>query len=527
MRSLAFGLTLIVAVSSALAGTEPIPVRRVSLDLPGAPSILVPVDLNHDGRKDLFVALVYTEFEELAFERTEAFVQFTSIVPALFERREARAYLSAADGTLSLAGPPLPLPASVLTIAAGPPAMPLLALTDDGVAAIRLDERGTLKIEPVLADPPVFRGAGTLLPGLRFMADLDGEGGVDLLIPARDGVAAYLSNASGFEAAAASRSRLAGDSAGFKQTPWRTYPIPGIEDLDADGKPELILTGADDTIRIMKGAGGGRFLPATEIRVSCMAPPDTPDTHPEFVFLGDVDGSGRAELVTRVEIHPKGEGDMDEAKRPHALYRFHHLKQDLSPEDRPYHEIEAVGHAFGEGFSSHRGSALADLDGDGRLDLVTAALDFSMLQVVRVLATKKIGVGLEFQVYAQGDDGRFLAAPTSGLTEKILLDLNDLKLGRLINFTADFDGDGVIDFSHLERGREILVHRGAKGCRFPARPDRVLKLQDAPDDPALIRVMDLDADGRSDLVVTRPSAPAEPGASAAVHLDLYFSEARP
>ena len=97
----------------------------------------------------------------------------------------------------------------------------------------------------------------------------------------------------------------------------------------------------------------------------------------------------------------------------------------------------------------------------------------------------------------------------------------------MINFIADFDGDGAIDFSHLERGREILVHRGSKGCRYPARPDRVLKLQDAPDDPALIRVIDLDADGRSDLVVTRPNPPSEPGATAAVHLDLYFSEARP
>ena len=41
-----------------------------------------------------------------------------------------------------------------------------------------------------------------------------------------------------------------------------------------------------------------------------------------------------------------------------------------------------------------------DLDGDGREDLVTLTLRFSMFQALKILATKKIGIGIDFP-----DDG--------------------------------------------------------------------------------------------------------------------------
>jgi hypothetical protein len=47
------------------------------------------------------------------------------------------------------------------------------------------------------------------------------------------------------------------------------------------------------------------------------------------------------------------------------------------------------------------------------------------------------------------------------------MDLNNLKLGSLAEFAGDFDGDGRADFVHLGRGKEVTIHRGQAGCRYP------------------------------------------------------------
>jgi hypothetical protein len=515
-----------------LIGAEPRPLalRHVTFDLPGPPVELVPADLNGDGLTDLLVPVVYTQYEENAYERVDGLIHITEVVPALLDRRELRGWLAQPDGTYRMVEPPLALPASVHSVEAGPPGAPAIALTDEGVATVRLRERSgssgggaELVLEPLISDPPVLAGSGSYLPGLEMASDLDGDRIPDLMLPARDGPAVYLAAGKGFAPAPASRLTMPGDESRAGGVIRRDYPIPRVEDVDADGHGDLVLengeSGGDDII-VLRGLGSGRFAPPRTIRVGCLGAPDSSGDS-DLIFFGDLDGDRRAEGVTSTE---KGDDEgLKEAKEPHVDLRFHHLREDLTFDPAPYQEVEVRGYPFGGDFPDFNGSGFRDLDGDGRKDLVTITLDFSVLQIVRVLATKRVGIGLDFHVWAQDAGGRFHEVPGLDLSEKIQVDFNDLKLGRFAQFNGDFDGDGRIDFLHLGRGRTVTIHRGQPGCRYAPKPDLAIELTEEPEDLALVQVRDLDGDGRSDLAVTRPEKPEEPGASAHVKLDLYLS----
>src|SRR5678815_3413388 len=169
------------------ADTRELTLKHAALELPGPPAALVPADLNGDGRMDLVVAVVYTAYDELSFERAEGFVQMTEIVPALFDRRELRVYLADGQGGYRRAADPPPLPATVHTIEAGPVGIPVIALTDEGVSSLSLGGSAGpsgLTLKPLVADQSVLAGSGSFLPGLEMVKDLDGDRKPDLLLPA-------------------------------------------------------------------------------------------------------------------------------------------------------------------------------------------------------------------------------------------------------------------------------------------------------------------------------------------------------
>ncbi len=497
------------------------------------------------------VVVAYTEINEIGEDRVENLVLVTQVIPALFDRREIRAYLATADGTYLPTVNPLPLPPSVLHLEAGPPGVGLIALTDEGISRLRLDADeapATLRLEPVIVDPPLLAGTGTFFAALTLVHDLDGDGLGDVLLPSSEGLAVYLTNGTDLATEPAWRIEVGNSDADDDRT-HEEFPWPTVDDVNGDGLPDLVfprglLKDASTTPHLLLGSGGGRFRPLrdktldchdeqTDLRVTVAEAADYPWPH-GLIALRDLDGDGRAEAVLSVG-RPRDGGfrkGLKDAKRPIQRLAFHRLTEDLRIEASPYFETEIVGHTVDhtevpDSGLPFRMEQFLDLDGDGRDDLITITLDFSMFQVLKIMATKKIGVRLDFHVYAQLADGTFREVPDLDLSEKLKFDLNDLKIGRFGHFAGDFDGDGRQDFAHLGRGKVITLHAGQPGCRYPKRPDLSIELDEEPDSLDLIVIEDLDGDGRSDLRVTRPLPGTDPDATAPVRLDLYLSGGTP
>ena len=89
------GLLCLLGAPLAAAGSkQALELRHQRLSLPGPPAAIVSTDLDRDGRVDLFVVLAYTEIEQVDFDRFEDMMQFSTVIPTLFDRREGRAFSS-------------------------------------------------------------------------------------------------------------------------------------------------------------------------------------------------------------------------------------------------------------------------------------------------------------------------------------------------------------------------------------------------------------------------------------------------
>lgn len=533
---LAVLLALLPAAPAFSAG-RPLPtsLRTLSLDLPGAPAAVVSADLDGDGRRDLVVVVAYNQWDEIAItesstmDNVKGLVDVMTIVPAVMDRREARVYRARADGSYA---PPLSLalPLSVLSLEAGPPETPVVALTDAGASILRLDPPGTLRLEPWIDDPPVMAGTGNFLGDLGLMKDVDGDGILDLLLPARDGLAVYLGRKGrGVMHQAASRLPVAGEvfrSAGSLE---HRYPLPQVQDVTGDGRPDLIFRDPVKRWRsvwVARNAGKGKFLPAVEVALGAGDP-----RGPNPVWMGDLGGDGRAAVVFRQGLDDPKRGsmrkEMEKARQPHGRLTFRRLSADLVPEKTPYRTFDVTGWGL-EGVEAESTEidlpgGFQDLNGDGRPDIVTVTMDLGLPKLLGSLATKRLNVGLDFHVWCQEKDGGFRPVKGLDLAGTFRFDLNDLRVSQLSLFSGDFDGDGRADFVQIGRGRRVTIHRGRPDCSFPAKPDMAFDLREEPRDLSLVRIRDLDGDGRSDLLIITPRQSAEEGFAPPVRLDLYLS----
>lgn len=538
MRSTSVGLrsslgaALLLAALAAPAGALGFEHQRLSLD--GAPATLFTIDVDRDGRRDLVVVLAATSWGQVGVEEPQrldesgTYVQVMTVVPMLFDRRRLEVFLGEPGGSFATRPLVAELGDDVHAILPGPAAEPLLAWTDGGVSDAVVAPGG-LVLKPRIAVPSPIAGSRALLPDLVLSLDLDGDGERDLLLPSEEGIEVHLGGNGGISEKAASvvpyelGERLPGDADHYRHGARRLLPLPIALDLDGDGLPELIFRETDcgwNRLRVSRNLGGGRFGPPVDPLAGRAR-----DAEPEVVWIGDLDGVGRGEVVTQEEIEPAKDtmrAELAAARRPRNRYRIHDLGPDLAWNPEPRLTFELEGYIFGDETDAiGLPQGIGDIDGDGRVDMVGLSLDFSLLQAVRILAARSLRLGLDFQPYCQRSDGGFAAVIGQDLGGRFTLHLDRLRVGRLASFAGDFDGDGRGDFLQLGRGRSVQVRFGEPGCRFPEAGAASIRLAEEPLDLALTRVVDLDGDGRSDLVITTP--PRKGAIDGRGTLDLYRS----
>jgi hypothetical protein len=539
----------------ASAAREKLELRYLPLPLPGAPAAVVPADVDGDGQRDLAVIVAYTRWGQIEIEESakmddvEGLVEVLTIIPSLVERREIRVFPGRPDGGFGPGSVALSIDASILTVEAGPPGLPVVAMTDDGLTVLRMKPGASgppeLSWETVLSERSLLAGTSTFLPNLGLVRDVDGDGRADVLFPTSEGISIYLSGPDGLKDSPAARVRFPLDDLQRRggDPLVRRYPMPELRDVDGDRRPDMVLfhpSGGLNGFRVLRNLGGGRFsepfAPLGDYQEKRdNDSDDQPGSKPEPSWFGDLDGDGKAEYATQ-EKKDIGENagmrkEMAAAKRPHFTYRLHRSRADLTMEPKPYQQFEVEGYAL-EGSSDEAEFRLPggfqDLNGDGKQDLILTTLDFSMLQAVKIMTVQRLGIGLDFHIWCQAGTGGSNFRPVRGLdlSGKFNLNLNNLKIGHISQFAGDFDGDGRPEFVQMGRGRDVTIHRGRADCSYGDKPDLALKLEEEPRDLSLTQVRDLDGDGLSDLLVIQPQPlrrTDEKGVTQPVRLDLYLS----
>ncbi len=281
-----------------------------------------------------------------------------------------------------------------------------------------------------------------------------------------------------------------------------------LADLDSDGNVDVVVANHDtDYLTILLGDGGGAFRPASNSPLRIDVAP-----HPHAVRANDLDADGLVDLVVD---HRYGRG----------LLILRGLGGGA---------FESPGELVEVGGDPYRGMAVGDINGDGRIDLITPnprevgillstgpeGMDF--VQASPVAAAAPFAVEL---VDLNGDNNLDLIAASDEGSVLVQLFLGDGRGGfreaeqspfragaggkRIVR--GDFNGDGVEDaaIASYQSSEVLLLLGGSHSVRTARLP--------GGENPWGLVAVDLNEDGKDDLVIADNANP---------WVTLYLSRAR-
>jgi hypothetical protein len=237
-----------------------------------------------------------------------------------------------------------------------------------------------------------------------------------------------------------------------------------IADLDGDGKPDLAVTdNYAHTISVYRNISAVGTLDADSFAPRVVLPANPATYSPYLLVAGDVDGDGRLDLVA-TDVHGNTVSVFRNQATPGTL------------------EVESfapfVTFAVGAG---PRALALADLDGDGRPEIVTANHEGNTISILRNQSSPG-----EINASSFAPQLEFPAGP-----------------GAFGVVVADLDGDAKLDIATANlAGNSITLFRNIGTGPLTAASFAAPVTFSGPAHLHYIRAADLDRDGRPELVVT-------------------------
>jgi hypothetical protein len=294
------------------------------------------------------------------------------------------------------------------------------------------------------------------------VSDLDGDGNADLVV----GSAGDGRYGPGINTQAQTQLLLGLGDGRFASPPAFERAVQLAADFDRDGHADMLATDGGSGVRILAGDGAGAFAPGVASPLGFATHDDTP------VFLAhDLTGDGKLDLVA---LETSLSSPLLHVRAGDGNGGFAATGQDLA--------LPFVPQAYARGNAST--PALADFDGDGRVDLVAIGTSAGVSSLYRL----------------KGQSGGTFAAPTA-----IGTPLHAGEYDASTVAAAVFDGDGRPDLALADGGDTfasptvaggIAVLRNTGSGFAPA-----LALA-GPTSPDGLAVGDADGDGHADVIAT-------------------------
>lgn len=353
--------------------------------------------------------------------------------------------------------------------------------------------RQILPLDSIYGSP--VRG---VVPWLDLFRDINNDGRDDFFVPTFEGFLAAVQLEDGSFAEAVNVGPPPMTEVSYNNYPWYQPAQPHLTDTNSDERSDLVFRQGNQ-LAIYSQQDDGNFVNQPVFREVGFPirfdnldhlsigtrDEDQSNSKANAVFhVGDLDGDRVTDLVVATV---RSEGVF----RKQTTFEFY-----PGFASQPAFAVQSKGFYFD--------SWLTDYSGDGQMDLVLSTVEIGLGKIVSALLTGSIKIDLDFYVM---QNGRYADSPSIQRRMTATFDLGSGDFFLPTVLLTDVNRDGIDDLLIQDGPDKLEVFIGGGEDLF-ARQAQVIKVA-MPNDPELVRLWDLNGDGRKDLLM-RHETPGKP-----------------